>query len=335
MEQRLVEIREGESRLLVPEAPTPEKGEVFYHPDQALARDISILVYKAYGCEVLDAFAGTGARAVRLAGNGVKVVASDISDKAVRLVQKNAELNGVEVPVFRERAGKAIHSRLWEAIDIDPFGTPAPWVHCALLNAKKLLAVCATDTAALSGTYPRVARRRYGFRSKRTDNYHEIATRALAGFVVRQGAVLEVAPTPVFAHTHRHYIRIYFELKKGAGRCDRLLEQTGESGGVGPIWLGGLWKKQLVEKMMKTAGRLEMGSRATIRDLELIRGEAGFPQPYFHLHKICRELKMTPPPMPEVLEAVGGVRTHFTPLGFRTRLGEEDVKKTLKKLSPG
>ncbi|MBR9681709.1 MAG: hypothetical protein GOV00_02830 [Candidatus Altiarchaeota archaeon] len=328
-----VEIEEGESKLLIPKVEAPEEGEVFYHPEQALARDMSILFYKSYDYEVLDAFGGTGARAVRLAKNGVKVTSNDISDRAVNLIQKNAKLNGVDIDVIHNRAEKTIHSQLWEAIDIDPFGSPVSWVHCGLLNSKKLLAVTATDTAALSGTYPRVARRRYGFHSKRTPNYHEIAVRALAGFVVRQGAVIEVAATPVFAHTYRHYTRVYFELGKGAGRCDQLLDQMGDSNEVGPIWMGNLWKKSLVEKMWKNRESVTMGSKWTLKHLETIKGELEFPQPYFHLHKLCKSMQITSPPMAAVLKAVNGVRTHFTPLGFRTELSETKVKQELKRLT--
>lgn len=330
--QNLKTVREGESELLVPDVAKPEEGEVFYHPDQALARDMSILVYRAYGYEVLDAFAGTGARSVRLVRNGVRVVANDISDRALEMTRQNATHNGVELPTIHNRAEKTIHSRLWEAVDLDPFGTPAPWVHCALLNTKKLLAVCATDTAALTGTYPRVSRRRYGFHSVRTPNYPEVATRALAGFVVREGAKLEVAAEPVFAHVYRHYIRVYFELHKGAGRCDALLKQMGEHRGVHPIWMGQLWKKELVRQMQEDAREagLALGSKLTLKHLDLITGEVDFPQPYFHLHKLCKELGAPVRPMAEVLEKLDAVRTHFTPLGFRTRKSEDEVSAWLK-----
>lgn len=330
--QQLKTIKEGGTKLLVPDVQEPEEGAVFYHPDQTLARDMSILLYRSYGYQVLDAFAGTGARAVRLARNGVDVVANDISREALDLVEKNAAHNQLEIETVHNRAGKTIHSQLWEAVDLDPFGTPAPWVHCALLNAKKLLGVCATDTAALSGTYPRVACRRYGFHSVRTPNYHEVAARALAGFVVREGAKLEVAAQPVFAHSHRHYIRLYFELRKGARRCDQLLDQMGEHRGVQPIWMGKLWKKPLLKKMQREAKQVEFGSPLTRKHLNLISGEADINQPYFHLHKLCKQLKITAPPMDQVLEATRGVRTHFEPLGFRTSMPEGQVKEQIEAL---
>ncbi len=325
----LKEVREGESRLLVPAVQVPEEGEVFYNPAQRLSRDLSILFYLSKGTDVLDVMAATGARAVRLAGYGLKVVANDRSVEAVRLIGKNARLNGVELEVVQEDASRLLHSRFAGAVDLDPFGSPAPWVHCALSSARKYLAVAATDTAALCGTYPRVSRRRYGFSARKLPNYPEIGVRALAGFVIREAAKLEIGARPIFAHAYRHYYRVYFELKRGAGRADSVLKELGDYRDVGPIYMGNLWDEQTVKGML--AQRAEIGELAK-KHLALIAGEMHHPQPFFHLHALCRELKIPAPPMSRVLEKTGGVRTHFSPLGFRSSLPEEEVRGIIASL---
>ena len=326
----LKEVQEGESSLLVPDVSKPEQGDVFYSNDQALARDISVLVYKSYGYDVLDSMAASGARAVRLAKNGVSVVANDFSERAAGLIKQNAELNDLEIEITNREARKLLHERKFGAVDIDPFGSPAPFIHCALHSALRLVGVAATDTSALTGTYPRVSRRRYGFRAKKLPNYPEIGVRALAGFVVREAAKLEIAARPVFAHAHRHYYRVYFEIKRGAERADGILKDLGDYHGVGPIYLGNLWKKPLVADMLRQ--KVELAHPKTAKHLALIRDELKFPLPYHDLHGITKELGISPPPMEEVLERVKGVRTHFSPTGFRTAETEEAVLRTISLL---
>jgi len=311
------EITEGESRLLVPDVSMPEKGEVFYNPTQAVSRDLSILFYQSKDMDVLDGMAASGARSIRLAKNGVKVTANDYSKGAVKLIEKNAKLNGLEFPILNMDVRKAMLSQRWGAIDIDPFGSPAPFVHYALESAVKFIGLAATDTAALCGTYPRVARRRYDFVSKRTPNYPEIGVRGLAGFVVREAAKLEIAARPVFAHSFQHYYRLYFALSGGARRVDLLLDELGNHNGVGPLFLGNLWDKETVNDMIKLSKNFEFGHKKSLAHLLLIKDELKYPQPYFDLHALCREKKLKCPPLSSVLEKNHAVRTHFTPLGFR------------------
>jgi tRNA G26 N,N-dimethylase Trm1 len=324
-------FREGESELFVPDVSMPEDGEVFFNPTQSLSRDMSILVYKAAGVDVLDGMAATGARAVRLARNGVEVVANDFSKEAVSLVKKNSRHNGVKFEVLNKEVRALMHSRRFGAVDVDPFGSPAPFVHCALQSAVKLLGVAATDTAALAGTYPRVARRRYGVTMRKLVNYPEMGVRALAGFVVREAAKLELAAKPVFAHAYRHYYRIYFSLKAGARAADAALKELGMHGEVGPIYLGNLWDKALVAGMLRLLGKVELAHGGTEKHLGLIAGELKFPQPYFDVHAMCKG-KRSCPPMDAVLEATRGVRTHFSPTGFRCALDSGRVQKILAKL---
>ena len=51
----------------------------------------------------------------------------------------------------------------FDAVDVDPFGTPSPFVDCALRSIKDggLLSVSATDSGVLCGVYPKVALRKY------------------------------------------------------------------------------------------------------------------------------------------------------------------------------
>ena len=328
---KLRRIREGKSELFVPDVLRPEQGEVFFNPAQALSRDMSILFYKAAGVDVLDGMAATGARAIRLALNGIDVTANDHSKRAVALVKKNAKHNKLKLEVLNRDIRELMHSRRFGAVDVDPFGTPAPFIHCALQSAVKFLGIAATDTAALAGTYPRVARRRYGVEMRKLVNYPEMGVRALAGFVVREAAKLEIAARPVFAHVYQHYYRLYFSLKEGARVTDAILKDLGGYNGVGPVYLGNLWDKALVARMMRAAKGMEFAHKETGKQLQLIAGELRFPQPYFDVHAMCKG-KRSCPPMESVLKTTGGVRTHFSPTGFRCKLDAKCVQKIIAKL---
>ncbi len=325
----LRKVREGESELFVPAVSMPEQGEVFYNPEQALSRDFSILVYGSYGYEVLDSMCATGARAVRLSAYRIPVVANDQSKRAVFLTELNRLHNRRDFRIENARAEVLFHRERFDAVDVDPFGSPAPFLHCALRSARKLVGVAATDTAALSGTYPRVGWRRYGVRTEKVANHNEMGVRGLIGFAVREAAKLEMGAKPVFAHAYRHFYRVYLEIREGAGRADRSLEMLDNRG----RWAGNLWDRNLLSRMKKV--RLVPGHRKTEKHFELILQEAPLgDRPYFELHSLCSELKISPANMGAVLEAVQGVKTHFSPTGFRTKLPREEVVEALKSTDP-
>ena len=79
--------------------------------------------------------------------------------------------------------------------------------------------------------------------------------------------------------------------------------------------------------------KIEFGHKLTQKHLELIESEAEFTQPFFEIPKITKELKIPCPPQKKILDATKGVRTHFSPQGFRTNLSENEVKEIIKKLS--
>ena len=92
-------------------------------------------------------------------------------------------------------ANAYLHSRFgrlerFAAVDVDPFGTPAPYVQGALAAADEgaMVSLTATDTATLCGVFPTVARRRYGANVVKGESPHEAAIRLLFGFcaILRQ-----------------------------------------------------------------------------------------------------------------------------------------------------
>jgi len=114
-------------------------------------------------------------------------------------------------------------------VDIDPFGTPSPFIESAATSLKEggLLCVTATDTSALCGTYKEPCIRKYGAMPLKTEYCHENGLRILAGFISRTFAKYKKYTTPVFSHSTEHYLRIYLEVGKGAKRTDDSLKNLG------------------------------------------------------------------------------------------------------------
>src|SRR5688500_7280579 len=206
-------ILEGATRLFPPannlgkpaRAPgTKAKGLPFYNPGMALNRDLSVLLVEAHAratgreVDVLDALAGTGARSVRLAHEvqaPVVVHANDGDPAAVDAVRRAAAANGVPAARLAVTEGDAyvrMASRRFDVVDLDPYGSPMPFVDAAIHAVRHGGLVCATatDTGALAGAFPKACRRRY-------DAHHglngapwrsEVGLRILGGALVRSAA---------------------------------------------------------------------------------------------------------------------------------------------------
>ena len=197
-------IREGKVKALVPRLKAfaklpsdyaPSKAPVFYNPVMELNRDLAVLALQAYqrtvGHEitVCEPLTGCGLRGVRFASEveGIKkVIMNDISEKAFVLARFNIQLNNLAgtATVKNEEANlllsrySAPHRR-FEAIDIDPFGSPVRFLDSSVRAVRDggFIALTATDMAPLCGVHPRACLRKYGGKPLRTEYCHELAVR--------------------------------------------------------------------------------------------------------------------------------------------------------------
>ena len=174
-EKEIVEILEGNTRLLIPALSLteniPPKDPAFFNPSAKLSRDMSILAYRAFLGDTsskkrtfADSFSGIGARGLRVAVEVPEieeVYMNDINPLAIVLSRKAAELNTVirkcnfsvnEVCKFLITHPTRDEQR-FGVVDLDPFGSPAQYVDCLLRSVldSGLISVTATDTAVLCG----------------------------------------------------------------------------------------------------------------------------------------------------------------------------------------
>ncbi|MCX8177452.1 MAG: tRNA (guanine(10)-N(2))-dimethyltransferase [Candidatus Bathyarchaeota archaeon] len=390
-------VSEGEVEVYVPRLEffkkqpqdyAPCMAPVFYNPAMELNRDIAVIALQAYQrmvnreLAVCEPLAGCGIRGIRFGREveGVKtVVIGDISLKAYRLMRYNIAVNRLEGRVIAKRADAtsllACHSgprRRFDVIDVDPFGSPAPFLDSSIkaLRNGGLIALTATDTAPLCGVHVKACIRKYGGRPLRTEYCHELAVRLLMGLLSVTAARHEMGIKPLFSHSTDHYVRVYAVLKHGAEMADKTLSQMGyvlhcfncfhretvcestllqhgiscpECGSkmdyAGPLWLGCLWDREFHALMMEETGRKKLGCmKRVMQILKLIREEINAPPTYFVLDKICDNLGLSIPSKTKIIEMLKSwgfvaTSTHFHPRGIRTNASAAQVKQALLKVS--
>jgi len=373
---RTQRIREGRVELEVPElegfrAPSgdfvPSLTPVFYNPHMELSRDVGVLVARVFGrrgggLRICDPLAGVGVRGLRYAAEveGVReVVINDSSREAFRFLCRNLSLNSL--PNVTLRCEEA-HLLLWSQrrsfglVDLDPFGSPAPFLEasCASLLPPAVLALTATDTACLAGVYPSACFRKYGALPVRTEYSHEVGMRILIGFCQRVGAIQGLSLLPLLCHSTRHYFRLYLLARRGganrllreqgyllACRCGRRAVSRRPAGGrcecgrerevAGPLWLGRLGEGRFVEEMVEELRKLDFRLRdQELRMLGTLAEEVEAPPFFYDSHALARRWSLSPPRLGRLLEKLRergylAVRTHFSPTGFRTDAPLEEI----------
>ena len=236
-------ITEGKVKMYAPkDDKVSKKLPVFYNPVMKLNRDISLLLLNALcktknieNMEIGLPLAGTGVRAMRFLAEGGhwvgSVYANDHSEEAYNLMKRNMELNFEDTDKIHLKCNDAnkflMDSMGFDYIDIDPFGSPNLFLENAIrrLNKGGVLAVTATDTSALAGTYPSACRRKYWAKPMRNELMHEVGIRILIRKVQLVASQLSKALTPVFCYSHQHYMRVFFVCQKGKMKVDDVLKK--------------------------------------------------------------------------------------------------------------
>jgi len=353
---KLTEITEGTTKLMVPiEEKLSKRNVVFYNPEMELSRDISIAIIRALNIkDFCDLLAGSGARGVRVKNEvGCNVILNDLNPSAIRLIKKNLELNSIEAEVCNMDANKFLMDKKFDFIDTDPFGSPSQFIDSAVKAIKNhgIIAVAATDTSALCGTYPKACMRKYDSVSLRTDYYNELGLRILIGFIARVAIRYDYGIDPLFAHSTRHYFRVYLQLNRGNKDVKNSIENLryiqhcfncltreykklngleshckcgAKFHNAGPLWAEKFANPEFCKKVEnEVTNGIFNKSREAIKIIKLIEKEQTVLIPYYNFHKICEKNRIGSPPMEPVMEKLinsgfKASRTHFSGVGIRT-----------------
>ncbi|WP_052884741.1 hypothetical protein [Infirmifilum sp.] len=349
----------------------PAWAPVFYNPRMRCSRDISTSVVAAYAqltgrsnLTVIDVMSATGVRGIRYAleVEGIsRVILNDVNPRAVDLARQNVDLNGLRdvASVENKEAHILLASLRADIVDVDPFGTPAPYVHPAIraLRHKGLLCVTATDLPPLLGKYPAACVRKYFSLSFKSEFSRELAARILLYFIAREAAKLGRRIRPFYTYYLDHHIRVCVIIEKSS-KSSFLEENTGlilynpetlerhkiilrelyglpgklAPSGVavlgGPLWLGSLWGDEAANKVLDhytsrvtALGLCKKGARLAKRVVEELHHESF----YFTTESIASRFQLphevSPDDLITRLNSLGypSSHTHFDDKGFRTR----------------
>ena len=380
---KLKTIEEGLTKIEFPEyEKVSSDAPVFYNPHMELNRDISILALQTFQKEqnreidICDLCGGSGIRGVRYKNeiDGVGHVSiNDISELANEFEQHNVNLNNLEdISIHNHDASMFLRQNRgkFDVIDIDPFGTPSPFLDSAGYCARResLLCVTATDTSALCGTYKEPCIRKYNSKPYKSEYCHETGIRILAGFCALTLSKYAKCIEVLLSHSTEHYMRLYLKVKKGSKRSDESLKNIGyishckeclyrecnkglatsipdtcpECGEkliqAGPLWLGEIQNKDFISKMIKESENKKLNSQNQL--LKLLNAcliESESPATFYDVHSICRSLKISAPKLDLIFDEIrnNGVeceKTHFSPIGIKTNAPINKIKNILKKL---
>lgn len=346
------------------------KGLPFYNPGMALNRDLSVLLVEAHArqagreIDVADALAGTGARSLRLAHEvnaavPIVVHANDADPSAVAALRQGAEANAIPPARLQPREGDAhvlLASRRFDVVDLDPFGSPMPFVDAAMRSVRHGGLVCATatDTGALAGAFPRACRRRYDARHglNCAPWKAEVGLRILGGSLTRAAARHDRAAIPVLSVAHGHWMRAVARVTDSKRGGDEALARLGDAWqdgdglghvgplgaapagapSAGPLWTGPLHGAALLDGMTAAMSGKELARGEEVRALlGLLRGEATAPA--FWVVPDRHQKALGPPPRRDaLLERLGAAgfaaaRSHLDPQGVRTDAGLADLRR--------
>lgn len=382
-------IVEGTTKVSVP-VPSPDAtfppsaAPVFYNPEMELNRDINVATTAAFVERLLsrkeilreevryvDAFSASGIRGLRIAGEvGVHATMNDWSTDAFELIRENIKINGLEEQTLatHKNANVLLHEQKFHIVDLDPFGTPSPFLDAASASVRSLLSVTATDTAPLCGAHLKAGIRKYAAVPLNTEYHSEMGLRVLLGTCARELAKHEKGMAPLLSHVTRHYVRTYLEVLPGTKQADRTLKSMGFSihcskcgfresvyglavhiekecpvcGSLtqiaGPLWLGPFREQAFCDEVISELEVHPLNTKDKAKKLiTFCRDEIDIPM-FYDQHVICKELGVSATGIEILIEALKAYgfeasRTHFSGTSFRTNAPITGIKEIIRVLS--
>ncbi len=284
----------------------------FYNPKAEVARGLGVLAARVLGVRsIFETFAGGGIRTLlyaRYVGPELHHANEGHRGFLCELLHNYLE-NGLPADRLRLSVSDFLtdgqrfvcEGLRYDWVDLDPFGTPSPFLvwSLSLVRPGGYLYITSTDTATLSGKRRGEDVRLYGVALRPWETYAEVGARALLYSVWSAANSLNLHVRPLFlyyeGYAHRLLVRVE-ERRRAEGigflhRCKvcgtytaspRARGTCGVCGGevevVGPVWIGPLYDRDLLREMEEEAGR--MGWEKERRAIRRMRGEVDVPMYY-------------------------------------------------------
>jgi len=388
-----IQIREGQTKLLVPknslDVKAPPHYPAFFNPLANLNRDLSIYIYNIFlegylnkknsQITFADAFGGIGSRGLRVAVEVPKVshiYINDINQLAIAAAKKSALLNNVDEKcsfsineVCRFLISRPTESnKRFTIIDLDPFGSPSPFIDCVLrsIEDEGLISVTATDTAVLSGIYQTVCLRKYFGLSINNTYSNEVATRLLVSSIALIAARLGISLSPVFVNSNRHYFRVFLKISLSNSKANKVFDNLGyirhcfKCGNrnftliyseevcnrcnnkfniAGRLWIGNLFNKKIISNLLKKYFLDDLKDDKKNKQIKQIFNisldELDSIPYYFSVDEIGSMLKASPKKLNEIIDKIvssGYIasKTVFRSTGLKTNASMSEILSILK-----
>ncbi|KAF2871978.1 S-adenosyl-L-methionine-dependent methyltransferase [Massariosphaeria phaeospora] len=187
---------------------------------------------------ILDALSATGLRALRYAKEvpfATSITANDMSSKATKSIALNVKHNRLEDKITANTGNAIAHMYSfvdksgYDVIDLDPYGTAAPFIDSAIqaINDEGLLCVTCTDSAIFaSHGYLEKTYSQYGGLPLKGEPCHEGGLRLLLHAVASSAGRYGMAIEPLLSLSIDYYIRVFVRIRKSPNDVKMLAGKT-------------------------------------------------------------------------------------------------------------
>ncbi|KAI8997460.1 N2,N2-dimethylguanosine tRNA methyltransferase [Pilobolus umbonatus] len=197
---------------------------------------------------VLEALGASGLRSIRYAKELPRlkqVVCNDIEEDALESIKRNVKYNGLSEDLVRPNLGdamKVLYETVgsdikYDVVDLDPYGSAAPFVDGAVqaVSDGGLLCVTCTDLAILAGSmHPETCFGKYGGMPLKGMFPHEMALRLVLQMLQTSAGRYKRHIVPLVSCSIDFYLRVFVrvftspnEVKKSASRMAIMYECSG------------------------------------------------------------------------------------------------------------
>jgi len=350
---------------------------VFYNPNMEFSRDISSLAISSIPEKLIvcDGMSASGVRGIRYAkenDNVERVVFVDMDKKAIENVNENIKTNKIEANSrvveddlnhFLYRGGERFNF-----VEVDPFGSPVPFIRSALLNLRAsksgYLSVTATDTAVLCGANSKACQIYYNSKPFHNSFCHESGIRILLSHIVRIASPLKLGIEPIVSLSKQHYMKVIVKVRKDAKHAFETIKKLGyasycpqcftiktstnpylekkcsacghQTEWGGPTWLSNLHNSENLDKMLAENKNREYSNRLELsKTIQLMQYEDEFPPFYYDIHALVDKIKISPPKFDTVIDELMSKgykvgRTHFSVTAIKTDAPATEVVAAIK-----
>ena len=200
---------------------------------------------------ILDALSATGLRALRYANEipfATSITANDLLPAATKAIQLNVKHNKLEDKIkaitgnamshmysiagdrCRDDKGRSVPVKKYDVIDLDPYGTAAPFLDAAVQAVHEdggLLCVTCTDPGVwASNGYPEKCFSLYGGIPMKGVHSHEAGLRIILHAIATSAARYGLAMEPLLSLSIDYYARVFVRIYKSASDVKFLAGKT-------------------------------------------------------------------------------------------------------------